>query len=107
MTSSPFKPVSDPFLYQIISNDVNIIPKSPINHLDFYKPNHSTHQKYKKKRWEPYLKERAVEKAKEIGLTHATNQLQQLYPDLYSELCPSTLQYWVQKAYPKKKKIIQ
>ena len=48
-----------------------------------------------KKRWDPSLKQVAVEKALELGLTHATLYLQNKKPELYAKLTPSTLQYWV------------
>ena len=50
-----------------------------------------------KKKWSNQLKKIAVAKAKEIGLTKATRYLQLHYPNEYSELSPSTLQYWIHK----------
>ena len=51
-----------------------------------------------KKKWNEQLKKIAVAKAKEIGLTKATRFLQIHFPNEYSDLAPSTLQYWIQKA---------
>ena len=113
-TLSQFKPVDKQF-YEITYYDLNIpqamsfqkvqkmkrkdkkekakrkemVPKSPKNSVET--------KKVVKKRWNPMLKQLAVEKALELGLTHATLHLQNKEPELYSKLTPSTLQYWVQQ----------
>lgn len=71
-----------------------MIPKSPKNSVDT--------KKIVKKRWNPMLKQLAVEKALELGLTHATLHLQSKEPELYAKLTPSTLQYWVQQYHADK-----
>ena len=71
-----------------------MVPKSPKNSVET--------KKIVKKRWNPMLKQLAVEKALELGLTHATLHLQSKEPELYAKLTPSTLQYWVQQYHADK-----
>ncbi|ELP93426.1 hypothetical protein EIN_058810 [Entamoeba invadens IP1] len=99
MTLSSFKPVARR-LYEVIDTNTILVSSSSINEK---KPRLVKERKYKKKRWDPALKAQAVKLAEELGLTHATNHLQKKLPDLYSDLCPSTLQYWVQQANSMKK----
>ena len=71
-----------------------MVPKSPKNSVET--------KKTVKKRWNPLLKQLAVEKALELGLTHATLHLQSKEPEHFSKLTPSTLQYWVQQYHADK-----
>ena len=51
-----------------------------------------------KKYWTTEQKKLAVEKAKELGLSKATKYLQLYCPQIFSDLSPSTLQYWIHKS---------
>ncbi|GAB1222175.1 hypothetical protein ENUP19_0246G0016 [Entamoeba nuttalli] len=105
MSLSQFTPV-DSQRYYVISAYGNKREETRTERGEGSKPNIIKERKYKKKRWDSRLKVEAVKKAEELGLTHATNHLQKTYPELYSDLCPSTLQYWVQQSNVMKKKII-
>ncbi|EDR23993.1 hypothetical protein EDI_009820 [Entamoeba dispar SAW760] len=105
MSLSQFTPV-DCQKYYVISSNSNKSTEPRTERDESTKPNIIKERKYKKKRWDPQLKIKAIKKAEELGLTHATNHLQKTYPELYSDLCPSTLQYWVQQSNIIKKKII-
>ena len=111
MSLSCFTPCKPSFYtvidYSTVQNDYtvsatplfssSIISKSPNpNKIDTKPVNINKTQRMKKK-WSLQLKKIAVAKAKEIGLTKATRFLQINYPNEYSELSPSTLQYWIQK----------
>ena len=102
MSLSVFKPCNKS-LYKIETSNYqstdkdDVIRQSPL-YLKQYslKPKKNKKKKYKK-RWNSNLKEIAIEKAKEVGLTKATRYLQMTYPSEFAELCASTLQYWLQK----------
>ena len=55
-------------------------------------------QRKTKKFWSIEQKKFAVEKAKLFGLSRATKYLQINIPQIYGDLSPSTLQYWIQKS---------
>ncbi|GAB1222245.1 hypothetical protein ENUP19_0099G0041 [Entamoeba nuttalli] len=50
-----------------------------------------------KRFWSPEEKAFAIEKAKLIGLSKAARVLQNDYCNVYGDLSPSTLQYWVSR----------
>ena len=53
--------------------------------------------KKEKKFWTIEEKVFAIRKAQMIGISKALRLLQNEYSDVYSELSPSTIQYWVSK----------
>ena len=54
-------------------------------------------KKNEKKFWTLEEKIFAIRKAQTIGISKALRFLQNEYSDVYSELSPSTIQYWVSK----------
>ena len=60
-------------------------------------PSVAVKERKSKKYWTTEQKKLAVEKAKELGLSKATKYLQMYCPQIFSDLSPSTLQYWIHK----------
>ncbi|BFU20003.1 hypothetical protein EHI8A_108990 [Entamoeba histolytica HM-1:IMSS-B] len=104
---SVFKP-SDIRSYKIIDSKINeptVILSSPppleVVKEKSAKPITTVIKERKtKKYWSTEQKKLAVEKAKILGLSKATKYLQVTYPGIYSDLSPSTLQYWIHKNNP-------
>ena len=105
MNMSAFKP-ANPAYYEVVYPFVireDLVIHSPYNHDSFCastpkpikvkcKPT-----KREKKYWSPEQKQIALEKAKVLGLSKATRTLQNEMPNIFGDLSPSTLQYWIQK----------
>ena len=109
---SVFTPVH-PSMYEVIDASlptVTVVPKSPSPSVAIppiasspfapspMKPAAVFRPPRVKRQWSQPLKDIAVQKAREIGLTRATRYLQNNYPAVFRDLSPSTLQYWMHKA---------
>ena len=113
---SCFKPVSHSE-YQIVwfqrERKVNTIPKTPspmqrsIESSDdkihqMKKPEmikvESIHKIKKRKNWTSEERSFAIQKGLFMGIAKALRMLHSQYPLIYSDLSPSTLQYWVAKS---------
>ncbi|ELP93383.1 hypothetical protein EIN_057980 [Entamoeba invadens IP1] len=77
-----------------------VVSATPLNKTqDFTKPKlykQLTRSTRGKKSWTTEQKEYAMEKAQLLGLTKATRFLQIQNQEVYGDLSPSTLQYWLQ-----------
>lgn len=82
------------------SNQFNSSNYSPLpNQIPISKtPTVPVKERKSKKYWTTEQKKLAVEKAKEMGLSKATKYLQMCCPQIFCDLSPSTLQYWIYKS---------
>ena len=64
-------------------------------------------KKNKKKKWSEEIKTIAVEKALQLGVTHAIDLLSAEDSATYAQLSPSTLQYWVNQRTKKIEKKVE
>ncbi|EDR25819.1 hypothetical protein EDI_030570 [Entamoeba dispar SAW760] len=104
---SIFKPVERSLYEVIIYNEPSVIQSTPSPIIEIPESRviktpkivkAIIPKKGKGKRfWSPEEKAFAIEKAKLIGLSKAARVLQNDYCNIYGDLSPSTLQYWVSR----------